>query len=710
MARNAIVSIILRAKDLASPVFKGIAAGAQKVKASIFSIQGAMASLGATVSASLVVGFLVRVNREYGKLITQLQTFEGTRAKALGVFRDLSRFAAETPFQIGELTEAYITLRSAGITPTMETLRLFGDQAAAFGGRINDFAEAIRAATTGEMERLKQFGVVARLQGEKIFATFNGQTKVIGRSAGDLTRYLEELSRANFAGGMERQSKTLDGAISNLQDAFESLGRAIGDAGVTQDLVNATQALTGFVQAGSGLEDLRLYFLSIKTVILTIYDAVQLVAHAAFTPIQMLASTAAGIIQTLTGIMVGALMVPAAMIDAVTNNRFKLAEKMKAAAGNRFGAAGNSFANVGRGVASLGNNIGETFAKASLRGEEIDRAAAAAMLSEGKTPPAGGLKLTGTAGAPNNVFNPKEQKDAETARKKVISDLQDQADLLREQIDLRVQGADALERAVQLEDRLRQLMGAKSTTDGERLSLLKTLNELSLTRRDAGLLTPGEAARKNLLTVASSNLTRFAATRPNLTERDPAKDPLKARIGSSIKDAIGDTQTLNQIIADMTTNTLQGFGSAVESAFAAMADGSIGAANAFAGAMLGAIGEVASGLGQLALGKAGMAIGDGLLGHPGGFAAAGKYLAAATALFGVAGLLKGKASSITSGGARSGRSDSQRSTNDLKGSKGEGTLIIEGGILDLTDHRQERAFKRALETMSGRKIRVKKGA
>lgn len=712
MARNAIVSIILRAKDLASPVFRAIQSGATKVKASIFSIQGAMASLGATVTASVIIGFLVRVNREYARLTTQLQTFSGSREAANAIFRDLAKFAAETPFQITELTRAYVQLRAAGIRPTMETMRLLGDQAAAMGVTMDEVGVAIRSAVAGEFEPMaRTLGVKMLVVGNQLSATFDGVTKMIGRDTKSIINFLEELSEKKFAGGMERQSKTIDGALSNLEDAFESLGRAIGDAGLTQDITSLTRALTDFINAGSGLENLRLYFLSIRSVVLTIFDAVQLVAHAAFTPIQLIASTAAGIVNSLVGIMVGALLVPAAMIDSVTGNRFNLAEKMRDAAGARFKAAGTAFSHVPAGVKALGENIGETFAKASLRGEAIDRAAADAALADGRpASTAGGMTKTGRADASSVRFNPKDARDAETARKKVISDLQDQASLLQEQIDLRVQGADALQRAVALEDKMRQLMGAKSTTDGERLSLLKQINELAGSRREAGLLTRAESDRKNLLTVAGSNLTRYAGTVPNLVDRDPSKDPIKTRVGRSIKEAIGDTQTLNQIIADMTTHTLQGFGSAVETAFAAMSDGSIGAAQAFAGAMLGAIGEVASGLGQLALGKAGIAIGDGLLGDPKGFAAAAKYLLAATALFGVVGLMKGKASSITSGGGRSGRSDSERATSDLSGSKGDGTLVIEGDVLDLTNPRTERAFKRALETMSGRKVRVKKSA
>ena len=229
-------------------------AGAGKTKSAVEGLNVSFGKLGALLgklgiglSAGAILGGLVAVNKEYGNLLSQLQTFEGSAAGARAVFKDLEQFAATTPFQIPDVVKAYTTLRTAGITPTMESLRLFGDQAAAFGRSIDDIAVAVRAATTGEFDPLKGFGVQMRVEGEGLVATFQGVETKLARNSAAIVGYLEDISRVNFAGGMERQSQTLGGALSNLEDAVGTLGRAVGDTGLTGAFTSAIQSITAFI-------------------------------------------------------------------------------------------------------------------------------------------------------------------------------------------------------------------------------------------------------------------------------------------------------------------------------------------------------------------------------------------------------------------------------------------------------------------------------
>jgi hypothetical protein len=708
MAKNVKVAIEIAVKNAASAALKEIRGGVTSIKDAVFSLKGALASLSFGITFSVAAKFLVDVNREYGKLLTQLQTFEGSSQGARDTFDKLSKFAATTPFQIGETVDAYVKLRSAGLQPTMESLRLFGDQAAAFGGKINDFALAIRSATTGEFEPLKQFGVQMHVNGDKAIATFKGVRTEIGRDAQSIARYLEDISKANFAGGMERQAKTLDGALSNLVDALETLARAIGDAGLTGDLVKVTRAMTSFLDVGGG-EKLYLYFVSIRTVIMTIYDALQLVIHLAFTPIQVFASAAAGLIQSLTGLIMGALMVPAAMVDSVTGNRFNLAEKMKAAAGNRFAAAGNSFANIGRGIQGLGENIGETMARGSLRGEEVDAAAAAAMLAEDnpRSRNKGTSKMPDkgrTTGPSTSMFTGK----GKTPDEQRLANFKDLVDVQKKGVEVNDKAIERMERLVDLEAQLRAFAAGK-VTDEQRVQALELAGDIKEFRGERGFKTLGEmglARTRGYSLMGGLTSADVKTSAPDLiTQR--GGNQWARQLGDAMKGAFQEGERLDNLIARMAGDTLQGFGSAIETAFAAMVDGSKSAGEAFAGAMLGAIAQVARSLGQFLLGKAAMAIGDGLLGDPRGWAAAGKYTAGAVAMFALAGAIGGASNRIGSaggGGALAG--STSKSLGDT--SKGEATIIIEGGLLDMSDPRQEQALAAAIESLTGRRVTVRK--
>jgi len=164
---------------------------------------------------------------------------------------------------------------------------------------------------------------------------------------------------------------------------------------------------------------------------------------------------------------------------------------------------------------------------------------------------------------------------------------------------------------------------------------------------------------------------------------------------------------LTQVMADMTSRVLVGFGDAVEGAFQAFAEGSVSAGEAFKNAMLGALGAVARGFGEFflaqATGEIAKAIGNPLTAGQ-HLAAAAKYTAAATAMFALSGALKG--AGAAGGGAAGG---AVAATSELETGRGEVTVYIEGGLLDVTDPRQQDAFARMLENISGRRVIVRGG-
>lgn len=208
--------------------------------------------LGGAVTAGLALfgRELVKTTSETQKLGAQLETIEGSAEKADAAFTMLKTFARTTPFELGNVVSAYTKLRAVGLKPTIEDMTAFGDTAAGMGGDIKEFSEAVVGATTGEMDRLKQFGIVAKQQGKKVTFIFKGQKKTIKKDAGAIFGYLSELGKANFAGGMGRQMATIGGAFSNLKDNISAFMNQIGAAGFNKELTLFIKELTGI--AGEG--------------------------------------------------------------------------------------------------------------------------------------------------------------------------------------------------------------------------------------------------------------------------------------------------------------------------------------------------------------------------------------------------------------------------------------------------------------------------
>jgi hypothetical protein len=209
------------------------------------SVQTAMSTVSALfagVTIGAFAGKLVSVEREFGTLNASLVTVTGSAREADKAFALLTNFAATTPFSLQEVTAAFIKMKSMGLDASEGALRSYGNTASAMGKSLNQMIEAVADAATGEFERLKEFGIRAKSEGDRVTLTFRGVSTNIGKNAAEIEGYLRSIGDVDFAGAMDARAKTLDGAISNLGDSWDSLFRAINDEMTGPLLMAAVQS------------------------------------------------------------------------------------------------------------------------------------------------------------------------------------------------------------------------------------------------------------------------------------------------------------------------------------------------------------------------------------------------------------------------------------------------------------------------------------
>ncbi len=224
---------------------------AKKTNKTFGKLGGAVAAIGfVALTASLI-----NTIRKFEDLEATLRAVTGSTEAAAQSFKLVRAFTARTVFQVDEVARSFITLKQAGIVPTSEVLQDFGNFAAGMGKSIEQLAQAAFNATTGEMEMLKQFGVIARQQGDKITVTFDGVTKTIDRSGESIIGFLREIGQTTFSTAIEERFKTLSGAIANLNDALDSFQVRIGESGATEGMVNFTKETTRLVEASDPIAD-----------------------------------------------------------------------------------------------------------------------------------------------------------------------------------------------------------------------------------------------------------------------------------------------------------------------------------------------------------------------------------------------------------------------------------------------------------------------
>jgi len=193
------------------------------------ALKGAFLGLVAGVSLMALTNQIIDARSEYEKFQAVLNNSFQSAEIGQAALNMLTQFAEKTPYQLNELTGAFIKLVNRGFNPTYEQLTNLGDLASSQGKSFDQLTEAILDAESAEFERLKEFGIKASKAGDQITLSFKGTTKTVQNNAGAIRDAILEYGKMKgVADSMDVISKTLGGKISNLGDKFWGLLVAIG--------------------------------------------------------------------------------------------------------------------------------------------------------------------------------------------------------------------------------------------------------------------------------------------------------------------------------------------------------------------------------------------------------------------------------------------------------------------------------------------------
>lgn len=169
------------------------------------------------------------VRKEFSQYEAVLKNTLGTQEAAADSMKRLQKLATDTPYSLKEWTEGYIKLINRGIKPTNEELINMGDIAASQGKTLEQFIEALLDAMTGENERLKEFGIRANAQGDKVKYTFKGVTTEVEKTDTAIVNYILSLGKLQgVQDSMAVQMNELAGMQSNIGDSVDNLFNKIG--------------------------------------------------------------------------------------------------------------------------------------------------------------------------------------------------------------------------------------------------------------------------------------------------------------------------------------------------------------------------------------------------------------------------------------------------------------------------------------------------
>jgi phage-related protein len=179
----------------------------------------------------------------------QLETATKSTEKAAEIMKYSIDLANKTPFEGGAMVEASAKLESMGLS-AKSYLSNIVDMAAATNKPLDQATEAFIDAQTGELERLKEFGLKKadiQARANELFAgqeTINSKGQIVNQE--NFNKALLSLMEERYDGGAEKLAKTTKGMWSTVTGITKSALAKI--VGVQED---------GTIKSGTLLEKVK---------------------------------------------------------------------------------------------------------------------------------------------------------------------------------------------------------------------------------------------------------------------------------------------------------------------------------------------------------------------------------------------------------------------------------------------------------------------
>ncbi len=231
--------------------FGGMAGAMSKAKGGAIALVAALAVVGATISK------VAKVGMGFEDLRDSINTVFGGINQGEQAMQKIFTFAQTTPFQIEDVTKAFIQLKAVGVEPSMDMLQTFADTASTSVDQLGAFQALVRitqrAASGGlgleELNQLDDRGIPAL----KILTTELGMTKEeltkFGKTTEGAATMIDTLVAAlnkQFGGAMTNKMDNLSTKASNMGIAFKQLADAVFTGGLGDRLKKLTDRLTAF--------------------------------------------------------------------------------------------------------------------------------------------------------------------------------------------------------------------------------------------------------------------------------------------------------------------------------------------------------------------------------------------------------------------------------------------------------------------------------
>src|SRR5581483_12074410 len=219
----------------------------EEIKKNVEALKAAMEAWGVyEVLKEAIAGF-IEANVEASTLTAILVGVTGSASTAADTLEQLGEVARNSTTGIGEIVDAYVRLRNAGLEPTAETMQQLANIAAMTNTNLGTVANAMAMAAEGSTRSLKELGITAQSAGDQLVVTFRGVPEVIENSAAGITAYIQKLGEMPEAlAAQEARLATITGRWDQLKKGAADFAVAINQGDTS--LSGIVDKMTVFLQ------------------------------------------------------------------------------------------------------------------------------------------------------------------------------------------------------------------------------------------------------------------------------------------------------------------------------------------------------------------------------------------------------------------------------------------------------------------------------
>lgn len=237
----------------------GVESDAARIEGSFRRIGIGIGSIFAVGQIEQFVDRIIKVRSEIQSLEASFETLAGSREKGLLLMQRLKDYAVSTPMQLNDLASGAQTLLGFNIEleKVMPVLKAIGDISMGNRDKFNSLTLAFA-----------QMSATGKLMGQDLLqminAGFNPLTEISAKTGRSISALKDEMSAGSisaqmvedafisataaggkFHGMLESQSRTMRGALSNLQGHFSDMLNDMGESteGIISSGINAADTL-----------------------------------------------------------------------------------------------------------------------------------------------------------------------------------------------------------------------------------------------------------------------------------------------------------------------------------------------------------------------------------------------------------------------------------------------------------------------------------